>query len=135
MARGGRRTPANPAPVSVPGSGARTDGGAGSSRQPLREMPADVHGERQAMMALQGAAPMHAQGQPGGSRGSVPPVPLDVSDPFRPTEQPGVGPVRTPHDGMPADLGAVLPPDPQQALRVLYQMYPHPSIGRLIRSG
>lgn len=130
MARGGRRTPTNPAPVSIPQSGARTDGGAGSDTQPLRDMPADAHGERQAMEQLQAAAPMTA----GGGGRTVPmDIPLNVADPFRPTEQPTVGRIPM-HDGSQADLGAVLPRDPQAALRVLYSMYPHPSIGRLIRS-
>lgn len=85
------------------------------------------------MEQLQGSAPMHAASTPAAAPSAAPPVPLNIDDPFRPTEQPNVGRV-APHDGMPADMGAVLPPDPQMALRVLYQMYPHPSIGRLIRS-
>jgi len=34
--RGGYRQPNNPAPVATPQGGQRTDGGPGSSKQPLR---------------------------------------------------------------------------------------------------
>jgi len=131
MARGGNRTPANPAPVSTPGSGARTDGGAGSKTQPLRDMPADKHGERQAMMQLQGAAPMTAQGGSGISAQR----PVSVDDPFRPTERPNEGPMPgMPPSSVPADMMGILPPDPQQVLREMYNLYPHPAIARLIRA-
>ena len=45
--RGGYRQPSNPAPVSGPGAlSARTDGGAGNSKQPIRRIPGQAYGEQ-----------------------------------------------------------------------------------------
>ncbi len=44
--RGGARTPARPKATSLPQSGDRTDGGAGSSKQPLRDMPGLPYGQQ-----------------------------------------------------------------------------------------
>lgn len=53
---GGSRTPANPAPVSGPGSlSRRTDGGPG---QPIRDPGGLPYGENQALHQIQAAAPM-----------------------------------------------------------------------------
>ena len=60
--RGGKRTPANPAPVSGPGAlSKRTDGG---PSQGARYMRGGSYGEGQEMMGLQQAAPMAAEAGP-----------------------------------------------------------------------
>ena len=128
MARGGKRTPRNPAPVSTPQSGARTDGGAGSAKQPLRDMPMDAHGERAALEQLQGAAPMNAA-QPAGVPGPAPTA--ELPNPFAPTERPNE-PITAGLRGAPS-TPQYLPPDPDELVRILYSIYPHPDIGRLIR--
>ena len=52
--RGGYRQPSNPAPVSGPGAlSARTDGGAGSSKQPIRRIPGQAYGEGKAFFKKQ----------------------------------------------------------------------------------
>lgn len=67
---GGYRRPADPAPVSGPGSlSQRTDGGPTS--QPPMVAPGGPYGSRQDMMALQQGAPMQGGGTP-------PPPPLDA---------------------------------------------------------
>ena len=56
--RGGYRQPANPAPVSGPGSlSARTDGGPGDP-QPLRSLPNAQYGESAAFVEQQRGAPL-----------------------------------------------------------------------------
>ena len=61
MARGGYRKPSNPAPVSNPGSGRRTDGG---PTQAARYMAGGQYGEGRALMEAQQGAPMAAAPQP-----------------------------------------------------------------------
>lgn len=57
---GGYRKPANPAPVSGPGSmSQRTDGGPG---QPVRDLPNARYGENKDFRADQQGAPMQTQG-------------------------------------------------------------------------
>ena len=88
MARGGYRKPSNPAPVSNPGSGRRTDGG---PTQGVKQMTGGAYGEGKQLEELQSAAPMAAAPQPrisGAAAGqavrSMPPItPLDA-----PTERP-----------------------------------------------
>ena len=61
MPSGGYRKPSDPAPVSNPGSGRRTDGG---PAQAPRYMAGGQYGEGQALMGLQQAAPMAAVSKP-----------------------------------------------------------------------
>lgn len=126
MARGGKRTPANPAPVSGPGAlSRRTDGGPG---QPVRVAPGGAYGERQASVALQQAAPMQS-GTPAPSRGSAGagvtgPPPDIFGATARPSEPATAGTNR--------NQMTVLPPDSNALLRVIYNVYPHPEIAKLI---
>jgi hypothetical protein len=134
MARGGNRTPADPAPVSIPQSGARTDGGAG---QPIRLASQQGYGERQALESAQGSAPMAAGGgspvpptgptTPGGVMAGQPmPTAADI---FGPTNRPNepLGP-----SGFAPDQMGEIPAD--VILRKLYQLYPSPYIARLLSS-
>lgn len=135
MARGGKRTPKNPAPVSGPGRLARrTDGGPG---QPVRSFPAEAYGQRQALASLQKAAPMAAGGNgvvaaggpPAASGGLPPGIANGILGPTqRPTE-----PVTA---GLPSGPDRqIFPDDPDQLLRAIYQRYPHPDIGRFLQGG
>lgn len=78
MARGGARTPTNPAPVGLPGAlSQRTDGG---PSQPMAQLPDAGYGEQAEFQAIQAGAPMAAmEGMPS------PPTPLSA-----PTEMPDV---------------------------------------------
>ena len=70
MARGGMRTPNNPAPVSGPGRlSRRTDGG---PQQTAAAMTGMAYGENQEFEAIQGAAPMAATPPLGGGRPGAP---------------------------------------------------------------
>lgn len=124
--RGGYQPPQNPAPVSGPGAlSARTDGGPGNQRQPIRVAPGQPYGERQAMEELQGSAPMAAAGggAPPAQQGAPPP--MDLTGPtMRPT------PVNTRLGGNVGDPG-----ETQAMLRMMYMAYPHPALARLIPEG
>lgn len=62
---GGYRQPANPAPVSGPGAlSQRTDGGPGSSSQPIRRLPDAGHGESKEFENLQRSAPVAQAEEP-----------------------------------------------------------------------
>lgn len=124
MARGGKRKPANPKPVSGPGAlSERTDG------QPVRAAVGGTPGAPNPNLpALQEAAPLAAGGAtPSDRPPSAPPAVNPVLDVFRPTERPqesalsGITPEPNP-----------LERDPDALLRVLYAKYPHPDIARLI---
>ena len=127
MARGGRRTPADPAPVSGPGAlSRRTDGGAG---QPVRSFPAQSYGQRQRLSNLQSAAPMEAGASPSSAPapsggGGLPPEMMNGI----------LGPTRRPSEPVNAGLGEprIFPRDPDMLLRAIYQQYPHPDIARLL---
>ena len=125
--RGGYRQPANPAAVSNPQSGARTDGGAGSQEQPLRVPTGGAYGQRQAAVQQQQGAPLAAGGAapgPGGA-GPGPTLPPEMAGGvFGPTASPG-GPGGVP----PSPLAAE---DPQMYIRVLASKFPHPAIRRLV---
>lgn len=70
---GGRRTPANPAPVSGPGKySRRTDG-----KQPIREMTGGSYGDAQAMRDIQAGAPMGAT--PSSAQAASAPPTIDPS--------------------------------------------------------
>ena len=125
MARGGKRTPANPAAVSGPGALARrTDGGAG---QPVRSFPAEFQGQRQGLADLQGAAPMASSPPPGEAPGGAASLPF-AQGIGGPTQRPGE-PITA---GLPGQQSKVLARDPDALIRYLYSLYPHPSIQRLL---
>jgi len=93
VARGGPRTPNNPAPVSGPGAlSQRTDGNA-ASKQPLRTPTGMPYGEGGALTQLQKGAPLAAS--PGGAAlapaGAAGPAgPPQNATPFgAPSQQPG----------------------------------------------
>ena len=130
--RGGPRQPRNPAPVSTPGSGARTDGGAGSASQPLRVPSGGAYGERKAAIEQQQGAPLPDEGgapSPSGGGG----VPAGgAGSPMAPgmfdsTNRPGES----------LTAGAVTPGqnalDPDALLRLLYAKRPSPYLARLLR--
>ena len=128
MARGGYRQPRNPAAVSNPQSGQRTDGGAGSKSQPLRVASGGAYGERQAAEAQQAAAPMAAGGpESPASGGAAPaggPAPEGV---FGATERPG-----EPATAGMMGRGQAVAQAPEEALRIMYARFPHPTIARLL---
>ena len=136
--RGGNQPPRNPAAVSTPGSGRRTDGGAGSKSQPLRVPSGGAYGQAGALEAQQRGAPLAAEGQApqGAARGGVPAggagqVPGGRPDGvFGPTEQPNVGP-----QGDPNSPRQMLAENPDMFLRVLYSQFPTAAIGALLRRG
>ena len=122
--RGGYRQPSNPAPVSGPGAlSARTDGGAGSSKQPIRRIPGQAYGEGKALVEQQQAAPLPAQQQ------------VSIPNVFAPTERP-TEPIT---EG--AMLGAGSPPmqaideDENMLLAAMYQIMPSSIISELINQG
>ena len=124
--RGGPRQPRNPAPVSNPGSGRRTDGGAGSKSQPLRVPTGGAYGEAGALKAQQQAAPLAAEGPTGGTGAPAPPIAQDGGGgAFGPTQRPNESP------SAPVTNNPVAQ-NPQEALRVMYANFPHPAIKRLL---
>ena len=134
--RGGPRQPKNPAAVSTPGSGRRTDGGAGSKSQPLRIATGGAYGETKAATEQQKAAPLASGGPTGGTGAPAPPIapgggvggrPEGV---FGPTEQPNVGP-----GGDPNSPRQMLAENPEMFLRQLYAQFPTAQLGALLRRG
>ena len=125
--RGGYQAPRRPAAVSGPGAGsARTDGGPGNARQPIRVPTGGAYGEAGALEAQQKSAPMAAGGPSGvGGAPSAPAAPVGQGI-FGPTQMPGQSPL----------AGAARPSpmvdSPQAFLRVLASKYPHPAIQRLV---
>jgi hypothetical protein len=130
--RGGYRAPERPAATSIPQSGARTDGGAGSRTQPIRVAPGGRYGERAASVAQQQGAPLPAPPGPQPTGGVAGP-------PVAPTPPPsGVfGPSVRPQ-GVDTAASTALAPlemvaqDPQMFARVLAERFPHPAIRRLV---
>ncbi len=128
---GGRRTPRDPAAVSNPRSGQRTDGGAGSKTQPLRVPTGGGYGEARALTEQQQAAPLpvaDGQGVPsgGGAAGGAG-VPAPLSPELgAPTNRPG-------ESVMAGAVPPNQPPDTQAELQALYNLYPSPWIGKLLR--
>jgi len=72
---GGPRTPANPAPVSGPGSlSRRTDGGPGAKKAPIAKLSDAGYGEQAEFRSIQQGAPIQQVAAPtGGAPGGVPP--------------------------------------------------------------
>ena len=131
--RGGLREPAKPAAVSGPGAlSQRTDGGPGSSTQPIRRIPGVAYGEQSALSAQQAAAPLPAQNGPS-LGGQIPTGPMRP-DVFAGTERPNE-PVT---EGVPIGMGS-MPieevPSVNVLLAALYQVNPHPAIAELLNSG
>lgn len=141
--RGGRRggrggndtTPRRPAAVSGPGAlSRRTDGGPGA--QPVRPVPAEQHGDRQASVELQQAAPLAAAAPPGagappGAAAPTSPGPIELPDVFAPTARPGE-PITT---GNLSDSPMPIRDRVDSTLallQVLYEANPHEDIARLI---
>lgn len=116
--RGGYRAPANPAPVSLPGSGARTDTAAS---QPVREFNAQRYGQRTELREQQQAAPLAAAAEAPAA------LPVPQPDLFRPTESATAPRTKTLTPRQPA-----FPDDPDMLLRVLNTIAPHPDIERLL---
>ena len=131
--RGGYRQPSNPAPVSGPGAlSARTDGGAGSSKQPIRRIPGQEYGKGQQLVRQQQAAPLpDAQGLSMPSQAGMPAQRPNV---FGPTDRPSE-PVT---EGVPVGDGS-FPiegnSDTNIFLAALYSVNPHPAIAELLNSG
>ncbi len=129
--RGGPRQPQNPAAVSTPGSGRRTDGGAGSKKQPLRLPSGGAYGQRQAAQQQQQAAPLAAGGPATPGAGGPPPAGPGVGGPegvFGPSQRPNESNTLTPGTPGMNPMAA----SPQAALRAIYALFPNPAIGRLI---
>ena len=125
--RGGNQPPRNPAAVSNPGSGRRTDGGAGSKSQPVRVPSGGAYGARKAAEAQQGGAPMASgsaprQDAPSGAGGGAP---TGGGGAFGPTQRPSESPSQQVTNNPVAQ-------NPQEALRVMYSQFPHPAIKRLL---
>lgn len=113
----------------MPGPTAGADRDGGATAQPIRDIPAAQHGDRQALNQLQGSAPMAAAGRPsaagGASRGNPSP---GMSDVFAPTERP----LEAITEGV-----AVSPSDSADQLlaqlQAMYQLRPSPPLAGLIR--
>lgn len=134
MARGGKRTPNNPAPVSGPGAASRrTDGGAGSQSQPIRVPTGQDYGEAGELEAQQRAAPLASTGSGGGGEevarlsSQPPPGAIPQGGVFGPTERPNESPLA----GAAQRPNAVAQ-DMHGFLNVLYSAFPHPAIARLL---
>jgi len=132
-ARGGYRQPKNPAAVSGPGAlSQRTDGGAGSSSQPIRRIPGVAYGEQSALSAQQQAAPLPVanQGQVpvGRTRGATPDVFAATEFPNQPiTEGAMLGPGSPPIQAIDEDANMLL--------AAMYQVMPNSIISELINQG
>lgn len=139
MPRGGYRKPANPAPVSTPQSGRRTDGGAG---QPIRVASQQAYGERKKLEAAQASAPMAAgglalpDGSPAAPSGPTTPGQMLASQEMLTPDQ-MFGPSQRPNEplapsGMAPEEQALLPAD--LIIRKLYSIRPSPYLARLLES-
>ena len=129
--RGGPRQPAQPAAVSGPGAlSARTDGGAGSKRQPIRAASGGNYGEHGALESQQQGAPLPDESGGSGGGASAGPSAAPSGGP------PGLfGPTNRPQEAITA--GAITPGqnqlDPDSLLRLLYAKRPSPYLARLLR--
>lgn len=113
-------------------------------RQPVRPIPAQSQGDRQRNEALQGAAPIADRSAPqvagpptatpppaAGSRPSLPAGGGPLGNVFRPTERPGEAPTAGNVGGQPD----IIPEDPDELLKLMYQLYPRSSLLRLMSRG
>lgn len=129
MARGGARTPANPAAVSGPGAHSqRTDGGPSDTtgRADLAAAGGPF-GARKAIETQAAGAPVVTGGGGAGAAPAGGAPGESASSAFGPTERPNE----------PITEGAVMPqqgaePDTEMVLRALYEQYPSSYIGRLL---
>ena len=127
MARG---SPKNPAAASGPGKlSRRTDGGPGSSSQPIRVPTGGDYGDRQAGIAQQQAAPLASAGGTPAGGGGAPISPPSPDGVFGPTERPNVPLTR----GL-GQQGASPVVDPHTLLQILYEKYPSPYLARLMEN-
>ena len=127
--RGGLQQPQRPAAVSTPGSGRRTDGGAGSKSQPLRVPSGGAYGERKAATEQQQSAPLATgSSAPAGGAGGSPTPGAPSAGAFGATQRP----MESNTAGLSGPTGNPLATNPQAVLRVMYAQFPHPAIARLI---
>ena len=120
--RGGYRQPNKPAYVATPQGGQRTDGGAGSKKQPLRRLPDADYGQNKAFVAQQQAAPLPVANNQ-----------VESPNIFAPTERPGE-PVTT---GLPIGEGVgprALPDNTDVILQAMYQINPSSNILEIINN-
>jgi len=114
--RGGYRQPAKPAPVATQNRN-RTDGGAGSSKQPLRDMPGLPYGQQQQLLNQQKAAPLPAQR-------NIQPRPTPQQQPQRPNVfAPSERPAEVPTSGAPLGPGMIPESNTQSIDITLAAMY------------
>tara|TARA_B100000902_G_C27304619_1_gene914736 strand:- start:2282 stop:2674 length:393 start_codon:yes stop_codon:yes gene_type:complete len=120
--RGGYRQPANPAPVATPQGGQRTDGGPGSSKQPLRRLPDADYGANKAFVEQQQASPL-------------PSVQTNIPAPniFAPTERPGEPGTEGVPVG-PGSSGVRMTDNVDMMLQAMYEINPSPVILELINN-
>ena len=120
--RGGYRQPSKPAAVATPQGGQRTDGGPGSSKQPLRRLPDADYGANKAFVEQQQAAPLPKQN------------PMNVSpNVFTPTQRPGE-PIT---QGVPIGPGSgpvKIQDNTDAVLEAIYQINPSPVILEIINN-
>jgi len=115
--RGGYRQPAKPAPVATPQGGQRTDGGPGSSKQPLRDMPGLPYGQQQQLLNQQKAAPLPAER-------NIQPRPTSQQQPQRPNVfAPSERPTEVPTSGAPLGAGMIPESNTQSIDITLAAMY------------
>ncbi len=129
--RGGNQPPRRPAAVSNPQSGQRTDGGPGSSSQPIRVPTGGAFGQNQAATQQQGAAPMASGGPPApGQPGAQGPPPAEAmgGGVFGASNRPGESGTLGAATGSEQVAGNV-----DHLLRVMYAKFPHPAIAQLMK--
>ena len=119
--RGGYRQPANPAPVATPQGGQRTDGGPGSSKQPLRRLPDADYGANKAFVEQQQASPLPSQQS------------IVTPNIFAPTERP-TEPITEGVPVGPGSSGVRLTDNVDMMLQAMYEINPSPVILELINN-
>ena len=120
--RGGYRQPNKPAAVATPQGGQRTDGGPGSSKQPLRRLPDADYGANKAFVQQQQAAPLPVQQ-------GIPIAPNVFAPTERPQEQITEGvPVG------PGSNGTRVTDNIDMMLQAMYEINPSPVLLELINN-
>ena len=135
MARGGKRTPRDPAPVSGPGRMARrTDGGPTDVPAYASASGERPYGERKAVEAQAAAAPMAREGGgPAPAQAQGRPNPLLEQGLFGPTQRPWEPPTTGAMLGPgPGPQQPILDDDPDLLLRAIVKEFPHPDLIRLL---